>query len=155
MVEGDTEDADSHRYAAVGNAVSVPVIHWIAERIKVQLNDDSTDILDEGVKQYAAFEKSAWIDLPNMDTPHNKLVWGKSGLMWSGRYLIGEHRDLPCIPMRSSLYEIVEKGETKPRYYLTPNAAEGILRRVDNNNRRLFEPLREGLEVLSGRKIRR
>ena len=76
---------------------------------------------------------------------------GKSGLMWNGQYLIAEHRELPCEPISTNLYEIVEKGATKPRYYLTPNAAEGILRRVDSNNRRLFEPLREGLELLSGR----
>lgn len=154
-VEGDTEDADSHRYAAIGNAVSVPVIHWIADRIRVQLYDDSAKDLDEVIEQFKPFEKSNWADLPDMDMSHNKLVWGKSGLMWNGRFLVGEHRDLPCKPMQSSLYEIVEKGETKPRYYLTPNAAEGILRRVDSNNRRLFEPLREGLEKLSGKKTRR
>jgi hypothetical protein len=27
------EDLDSHRYHALGNAVSVPVISWLAERI--------------------------------------------------------------------------------------------------------------------------
>ena len=41
-VEGDTEDADSHRYAAIGNAVSVPVINWIASRIKEQLASDDS-----------------------------------------------------------------------------------------------------------------
>lgn len=65
--------------------------------------------------------------------------------------MLAEHRELPCTPITSDLYSIVEKDKTADRYYLTPNAAEGILRRVDNN-RHLFPPLREGLEKLANRK---
>ncbi|WP_418381860.1 DNA cytosine methyltransferase [Adlercreutzia sp.] len=150
-VEGDTEDADSHRYAAIGNAVSVPVINWIASRIKEQLASDDSVSFYIALPEYEPFDKATWVDLPDMGKEHGRLTWGKSGLMWNGQYLIAEHRELPCEPISTNLYEIVEKGATKPRYYLTPNAAEGILRRVDSNNRRLFEPLREGLELLSGR----
>lgn len=74
--------------------------------------------------------------------------------MWDGKYISVDHREAPCSPATSTLYQIVEKDDVNPRYYLTPNAAEGILRRVDNNNRQLFGPLRDGLEKLSGRRAK-
>lgn len=151
-VEGDNEDSDSHRYAAIGNAVSVPVIEWIAGRIKANYHDDFKDSIEDVVEAHKCFSGSSWVDIPDIDNDHGKLVWPKSGLMWNGRFIPAVHRESPCAPDSATLYEIVEKGKVSPRYYLTPNAAEGILRRVDNNNRQLFSPLRSGLEKLAGRK---
>lgn len=151
-VDADSEDADSLRYAAIGNAVSVPVIQWIAKRIKIELENTSEVSLDDLLTRHAPFKESVWHDLPDTSIEHEKIRWGKSGIMWNGRYMLAEHRELPCTPITSNLYSIVEKDETADRYYLTPNAAEGILRRVDNNNRHLFPPLREGLEKLANRK---
>lgn len=151
-VDADSEDADSLRYAAIGNAVSVPVIQWIAKRIKIELENTSEVSLDDLLARHAPFKESVWHDLPDTSIEHEKIRWGKSGIMWNGRYMLAEHRELPCTPITSDLYSIVEKDKTADRYYLTPNAAEGILRRVDNNNRHLFPPLREGLEKLANRK---
>ena len=36
------------------------------------------------------------------------------------------------------------------RYFLSPNAATGILRRADQMGRNLFPPFRSALEILSG-----
>ena len=151
-VDAGSEDADSLRYAAIGNAVSVPVIQWIAKRIKIELENTSEVSLDDLLARHAPFKESVWHDLPDTSIEHEKIRWGKSGIMWNGRYMLAEHRELPCTPITSDLYSIVEKDKTADRYYLTPNAAEGILRRVDNNNRHLFPPLREGLEKLANRK---
>lgn len=152
-VDGDTEDSDSLRYAAIGNAVSVPVIEWIAGRIKAVLEGEVEE-RENPVEGFEPFADSTWGELPDIEAEHEKLVWPKSGLMWDGRFLGAAHRESPCKPKSTTLYKIVEKQEAKQRYYLTPNAAEGILRRVDSNQRQLFAPLREGLEVLSGRKAR-
>ena len=141
------------RYAAIGNAVSVPVIEWIAGRIKAVLKGASEE-RENPVEGFGSFANSPWVELPDIEAEHEKLVWPKSGLMWDGRFLGAAHRESPCKPKSATLYQIVEKHEVKQRYYLTPNAAEGILRRVDSNQRQLFAPLREGLEVLSGRKAR-
>lgn len=149
--DGDSEDADSHRYAAIGNAVSVPVIEWIASRIS-QVLCSVQPSLSDALPAYASFSGHEWQALPEIsEDSQQKLKWGKSGLMWDGRFILADHRDAPCSPTPSSLYQIVEKSRVKDRYYLTPNAAEGILRRVDSNGRRLFQPLREALERLSGR----
>lgn len=150
--DGESEEADSPRYAAIGNAVSVPVIEWIANRIACALHSESVD-LENSIAEYEPFSGSLWRPLPTaQEGKPNKLVWGKSGLMWNGRYLIAEHRDTPCNPATSTLYKIIEKQRVDERFYLTPNAAEGILRRVDANGRRLFQPLRDALEVLSEKK---
>lgn len=151
-VDGDSEDADSHRYAAIGNAVSVPVIEWIAGRIAETLANGAKSEIENSVEGYESFASSTWRDLPDMSESHEKLAWGKSGLMWKGRFILADHRECSCNPIDKNLYQVVEKHRVKERYYLTPNAAEGILRRVDNNNRRLFEPLREGLEKLAAQK---
>ena len=153
-VEGDTEDSDSLRYAAIGNAVSVPVIEWIAGRMKSAYADPSPESIDNLVSNHQCFNNASWRDVPDIDFEHEKLVWPKSGLMWDGKYISVDHREAPCSPATSTLYQIVEKDDVNPRYYLTPNAAEGILRRVDNNNRQLFGPLRDGLEKLSGRRAK-
>lgn len=150
--DGDSEDADSHRYAAIGNAVSVPVIQWIACRISEALHT-SQPALEQALSEYVPFSGHHWQALPAIqDGAPQKLKWGKSGLMWDGQFILADHRDAPCAPTPSNLYQIVERDRVKERYYLTPNAAEGILRRVDSNGRRLFQPLREALEQLSGRK---
>lgn len=151
-VDGDSEDADSHRYAAIGNAVSVPVIEWIAGRIAHELTIELETDREPVVNLCDAFRIGEWRSLPNMGEKHPKLAWGKSGLMWNGKFILAEHRECACDPKLSNLFQIVEKDRVKERYYLTPNAAEGILRRVDNNNRRLFVPLREGLEKLASQK---
>lgn len=150
--DGDSEDADSHRYAAIGNAVSVPVIEWIAGRIAYVLNDAEVTPIETSITEHEPFTGHSWQPLPTGEGDiENKIVWGKSGLMWQGRFILAEHRDCPCDPKTTTLYDIVEKQRVKDRYYLTPNAAEGILRRVDSNGRRLFQPLRDALEDLSGR----
>lgn len=154
-VDGDSDDADSLRYAAIGNAVSVPVIEWIAHRIKDELENPTSDRLDASIAKHHSFDGKNWIELPKVESEHDRIGWGKSGLMWNGRYILAEHRELPCSPIETDLFSIVEKQRTSDRYYLTPNAAEGIIRRVDNNNRHLFPPLRKGLEALATEKDRK
>jgi DNA (cytosine-5)-methyltransferase 1 len=46
----------------------------------------------------------------------------------------------------------VERERVGDRYYLTSNAAEGIIRRVDNQGRKLFPPLRKALEAEKSKK---
>lgn len=152
----DPEESDSLRYAAIGNAVSVPVVEAIAKRI--------ADILTESPQRralsaktltaYPLFAKSEWEDLPSEEavSADRKIVWPKSGLAWEGRFIAAKANTAPSVPIESSLFSIMQQGRVEDRYYLSPNAAEGILRRVDNNQRHLFEPLRDGLERLSGRK---
>ena len=80
--------------------------------------------------------------------------WPKAGLAWDDSYIGGNVPPTPAQPIPSSLVEIVEKEDVGERYTLTPNAAEGILRRVDNNGRKLFPPFRAALEKEKAKKFK-
>lgn len=150
------EESDSLRYAAIGNAVSVPVVQSIAMRIKSILQESPRhrSLRAGELESYPVFSNEVWTELPdpNAISDDEKIVWPKAGIVWDGKFISAKANTAPAKPVLSTLFEIMETGKVADRYYLTPNAAEGILRRVDNNNRHLFEPLREGLELLSGRK---
>jgi hypothetical protein len=49
----------------------------------------------------------------------------------------------------SSLWDVIEKSPVAGRYFLSPHAARGMLRRAARMKRKLFPPLREALEILA------
>lgn len=50
-----------------------------------------------------------------------------------------------------SLSDILETGAIPPRYYLSPDACRGILRRAESRGRELPEVLRQALEEQAGK----
>ncbi|WP_317381743.1 DNA (cytosine-5-)-methyltransferase [Megasphaera stantonii] len=158
-VNKNEDELDTLRYTAVGNAVSVPVIEWIAKRIHMQLAQPSVGFSEKDfMQQYVPeFSRVEWneANLNNIDFSdvRNSYMWEKSGLVWNGRYIGTKLYPMPANPIKSSLKEIVEKNGVSEKYYLTSNAATGILRRVDSQGRKLFPPLRKALEILKNKKI--
>ena len=81
------EDTDTLRYTAVGNAVSVPVVEWVAKRIKCELESDATPFVSDHVKAYVPeFAKEIWksgvftdVDYTDTSMTHK---WPKAGLAW-------------------------------------------------------------------------
>jgi DNA (cytosine-5)-methyltransferase 1 len=49
----------------------------------------------------------------------------------------------------SLLIDVIEKGPVPRRYFLSPRAARGMLRRAGRMTRHLFPPLRRALEILA------
>lgn len=75
--------------------------------------------------------------------------WPTSGMVSHGEFLTVDTSASPKAALESSLSDLLE-GQTPPdRYFLSPNAATGILRRADRMGRNLFPPLRSALEILS------
>lgn len=151
------DDTDTLRYTVLGNAVSVPVVEWIAKRIYKQLSIETEDFNNDDLHaQVPEFRKCTWkdVNLSEIDfTDSDKSYkWPRAGLAWAGSYIGTDVYPSPAVPVDSTVYEIIEKGSTGERYYLTPNAAEGILRRVDSQGRKLFEPLRAALEIEKSKK---
>ncbi len=152
------DDTDTLRYTVLGNAVSVPVVEWIAQRIHKQLGSKSVGFTNDHLHSHVPeFKKSTWstekfkdIDFTDTDKSYK---WPKAGLAWSGSYIGANVCPTPAVPVESTLYEVVEKVTVSKRYYLTPNAAEGILRRVDSQGRKLFEPLRTALKIEKNKKL--
>lgn len=75
--------------------------------------------------------------------------WPSSGMAWDGVCLTARTSESPSHVVESTLLDVIETGEVPPTYFLSPNAARGILRRADQMGRPLFPPLRKALEILS------
>ena len=155
--DADNDDVDTLRYTALGNAVSVPVVEWVARRIKKELaaNDSDLDLYEvpEYVPELLTPVIDVDLDVTDFTDETRQFKWPKSGLAWQGHYVGGNIPPSPVVPIRSVLSEIIEKDNVGERYYLSPNACKGILRRVDGQGRKLFRPLRAALEKES-RKIK-
>lgn len=155
--EGNDEDLNSLRYTAIGNAVSVPVVEWIAKRVHSLLSSsDNTDWNWQIINnEYKDFKKSKYhvnlneIDFSDIQQKHK---WLKGGIAWDGTFADCMVYPTPSKIITSSLIDVIEKEKVSPVFYLSPNAAEGILRRVDNQGRSLFVPLRIALEKLKNKK---
>lgn len=150
------ENINTLRYTAIGNAVSVPVVEWIANKVKKQLDDKAYSTpIDEVLSSYPDFQKSMWSDISLVDIDFydtNKVYkWLRGGIAWASHYIECNVSPTPSKIIKSSLLKLIERNQTNSVYFLSPNAAEGILRRVDSQNRSLFMPLRTALEKLSSR----
>lgn len=155
--EDDDIDINTLRYTAIGNAVSVPVVEWIADKVRKELDNRNEEKFDISYIHTIAPELNGKVwhtDLSAIDFSDDSLnyKWEKGGFAWDGGYMECNVYPTPAEIRRSSLLGLIERGEKSPSYYLSPNAAEGILRRVDHQGRTLFHPLRMALEKLKSQK---
>lgn len=151
------ENINTLRYTAIGNAVSVPVVEWIANKINRQLGlNNIEESLSDTLSQYNDFRKSQWsvLSLSEIDFSDitKEFKWKRGGIVWADKYMECDISPTPFRIINSSLLNLIEKDQNNPVFFLSPNAAEGILRRVDGQNRTLFQPLRTALESLSSNK---
>lgn len=144
-------DEDSLRYKALGNAVSVPVAQWIARRLKIELAASDTNSGEPAISLAPDF-KARTLRKAKLSELHLSEDGALQQLKWqSGGYAVGDDCwDLaappaPNRPMEVKLIEVIEKSVPDDRYFLSANAAEGILRRVDSQNRTLFGPMDRAL----------
>lgn len=157
--KGTSENIDTFRYTAIGNAVSVPVVEWLADRIHFRLEESAnTTSFEKVINCYKDFRKVHISDtvLSEIDFEDNTLEykWAHGGVVYNGLCYECNAYPTPNKIVESSLFPLIEKEQNNSIYYLTPNAAEGILRRVDHQKRTLFAPLREGLEKLKSQNVK-
>jgi DNA (cytosine-5)-methyltransferase 1 len=67
--------------------------------------------------------------------------WKTGGLAFGGIFVTNPVSSSPVSPTTSKFIEVVEKEKVAHHYFLSPNAIQGILRRVDKLGRNLFPPL--------------
>ncbi len=151
----NTADCDTPRYHALGNAVAVPVIEWISQNIRNARKQKSRLCngfsVSDATKPYQDFAANS-ARIMNLTNLHYSTQPNGHSLRWqTGGYARGD----ACIDIRAPeaprkiletpLLDVIEKQKPAPHYYLSPNAAEGILRRVDSQNRTLFGPMDSAL----------
>lgn len=150
-----SDDAiDTLRYHAIGNAVSVPVVEWVAGRVRAELrqppaqptkNASETADIDYAINRVHDFalKKAVKVQISTFvgrdDAP--KIKWSRGGIMVAGRCVIAPVSSSPNKPVKSLFVDALDAVKPSSRYFLSPNAATGILRRVASQNRELFAPL--------------
>lgn len=149
----ENDDINSQRYHAIGNAVSVPVVSWISRRIKKELTTSRPELDKQEIKNYVPeFANVNWseqplseIDFSNEDIEYK---WPYGGIAFDNSYICAKVRTAPHEPIITTLIDYIQQEQVDNQFYISANAAEGIVRRVDRAGRTLFGPLREALELL-------
>jgi DNA (cytosine-5)-methyltransferase 1 len=157
------DEIDTLRYHAIGNAVSVSAVKWIGDRIATGLSGKVSS-LDLDQSQDSALQKKIgemFLDFHNStvkvlsDLEHDPsdknyfVRWKNGGAAYGEWCLDARVSPAPSRPLEKKLIDVIEKKDVEQNYFLSPNAAKGILRRVKNQGRTLFKPLQEALERLS------
>ena len=76
--------------------------------------------------------------------------WTNAGMTSRGVCLTASISESPNNAVESTLLPCIETGPVSEKYFLSQNAAVGILRRVDRMGRNLPPSFRQSLEILSG-----
>lgn len=151
-------DCDTPRYHALGNAVAVPVVEWIAKQIKkarnAKLNLVNGFTVEEATLPYKDFAHQSQ-RLMELSDLHYSLKPNGHSLRWqTGGFARGNEcmdikaPEAPARVVEKPLVDVVERQKPSPHYFLSANAAEGILRRVDSQNRTLFGPMERALRAM-------
>ncbi|MCP4868068.1 MAG: DNA (cytosine-5-)-methyltransferase [Proteobacteria bacterium] len=168
----DPDEIDTARYHALGNAVTVDVVRWVAARLKQSLEEappritpmqtalaiDATERARRYVESLSKAEpafrtkKAQPLQLTRLHgviDQEAKYKWATGGVAFATSGVQGRPSAAPAEPVMATLGDIIQRGKVRDRYFLSPNAAEGILRRVKSQNRTLFGPLHDALEKLA------
>lgn len=143
---------DTERYHAAGNAVCVPVVEWIARRIAATIASKTEDVQVTSVKQLQTFaqefaQASARIIVKS--DVLDSIKWKSGGVAYQDMIVDAPASTAPRSPVVARLSDVIEVGPIPEKYFISPNAAQGILRRVDKLGRKLFEPLDKTLRQMT------
>ena len=156
------DNLETQRYHALGNSVAVPVIEWISKRLKKAMTKELRLIngfpIDLALADYPDFDSSEYRTLTLRKitgTTENKIKWSSGGYSRRGQSVDISVPTAPSKIIENPLIGVVEKTKPADHYYLSSNAAEGILRRVKSQNRTLFGPMSNALEIMAKRQSTR
>lgn len=145
---------ETARYHAVGNAVCVPVVEWMASRIARLANEPTQgwrggehERLAIRLKQLSPYFNTVGSQVAKVSFGEAK--WRSGGCAFDGLVIHASVPSRPIAVTESKLIDVIERTKVHARYFLSANAAQGIIRRVDKMRRHLFSPLDEALRRLS------
>lgn len=146
---------ETNRYHAIGNAVCVPVVQWVAGRISttLQSRNDNADSKKSTAKkqlQYLAetfLSPESEVQQLRVDSEGSK--WKSGGIAYKDCFVTVGVSSSPKVVTASRLLGVIEKTKVHERYFLSTNAVQGILRRVDKLGRHLFPPLNNVLRQIA------
>lgn len=141
---------ETERYQAIGNAVCVPVAEWIAAKVAKLLNGNATAPLSQSTERRIRTAAPEFQSFgADTDFLNDVSRWKSGGCAFRGNVV---QNSVSCAPAEVSLslfVSILEKGAINSKYFLSPNAALGIVKRVEKMGRQLFSPLDKELRNLA------
>ncbi len=139
---------ETNRYHAIGNAVCVPVVQWVAGRISNVLRMSEGDAKSAKrttskaqLQHLAEAFLSPKSEVRELLCGSGELKWRSGGVAYKDWFITEDSSASPVTAVPSRLIDVIEKKKVHQRYFLSANAAQGILRRVDKLGRHLFSPL--------------
>lgn len=136
---------ETARYHAIGNAVCVPVVEWVARRVMKLLTAGDLDSVQSNTAHArlsglarTGFGKEPQIQNVGSSVPRS---WKSGGVRYSDAFFTHPVSSSPVNPHEGVLIDLIETQRVHDRYFLSVNAIQGILRRVDKLGRNLFPPL--------------
>lgn len=111
-------NSDTNRFQAIGNSWAVPVVKWIANQINVFLNqktNQETICWFKSTKRTANNLNADLFLLDNIISINQKLYLNSS--------------NIPNTPITSEIKDLVQADSVPEKFYLSPQACKGILRR--------------------------
>ncbi len=152
------DGVDTERYRALGNAVAIPVVEWIANRIRANLEErlpqqgGKACLVPAGTAELLSQLSGEFVRPSTQIHPlqgTRDLKWQRGGCAYQAAVLHAATSTAPLRPVHSRFVDMLEKKSVNSRYFLSPNAARGILRRVERAGRHLFPPLEASLRALA------
>lgn len=151
---------ETNRYHAIGNAVCVPVVQWVAGRIsgtfQRQVDGQAEKEKLSGKKQIQHLADKFLqpnSEIQELRCEAGESKWKTGGIAYKNWFATVAVSSSPVVAVNSRLIDVIEKTRVHDRYFLSENAVQGILRRVDKAGRNLFPPLDAALRKISSSKI--
>jgi DNA (cytosine-5)-methyltransferase 1 len=136
--------------------VCVPVVEWIAKRVKKEWNRAATAEITAAdiLIPFPTDQPKIPLRLGEVKESLGTFKWSSGGYAWKGDCILTAVSPSPVKPITHLFADILEHKSVSAGHFLSPNAAEGILRRVHGQGRTLFAPLEQALQRLADSQIK-
>ena len=116
-------NSDTNRFQAIGNSWAVPVVKWIGNQI------------DKFLKQKTNQEVTCWYKSTKKTSNNlNADLFLLDNVILLNQKLYLNSSAIPNKPIESNLQDIVQVDNVPDKFYLSPQACRGILRRKEERD---------------------
>jgi DNA (cytosine-5)-methyltransferase 1 len=135
-------NSDTNRFQAIGNSWAVPVVKWIGNQI------------DNFLKQKTNQEVTCWYKSARKTTNNLSAdLYLLDNVISINQKLYLNSSTVPNTPIESTIEDIVQVDNVPEKFYLSPQACRGILRRKQERDLKMNSQL-ETLMTIIGQQER-
>lgn len=133
LIDGNS---DTNRFQAIGNSWAIPVVKWIGKQIDKFLNSNNQEVI--------CWHKST------RKTPNNLNadLYLLDTILLVGQKLYLNSSTISNRPTEGKISDIVQTESVLEKFYLSPQACRGILRRKEERDLKMNEQLEKLMIVI-------